>query len=138
MPQRVARNDQELPLRRLLTFSMAALLSLSTSSLALGADPGDLREREAASLGRARAAAILGRTTDQVRPLAYKEPLTSVGGRRYWTGVFRGARDEQAFVAVDLATGEALDATAYQAKVERAIGREPRVTPPARARFEEA
>ena len=138
MPQRVARNDQELPLRRLLTFSMATVLSLSTSSLALGADPGDLREREAANLGRARAAAILGRTTDQVRPLAYQEPVTSVGGRRYWTGVFRGARDQQAFVAVDLATGEALDATAYQAKVERAIGREPRVTPPARARIDEA
>jgi hypothetical protein len=125
-------------LRRLLTFSMAVVLSLSTGSSALGADPGELRERDAANLGRARAADILGRKPREVHPLAYAEPATSVGGRRYWTGVFRGAGDEQAFVAVDLVSGEAFDAAAYQAKVERAIGREPRVTPPARARIDEA
>jgi hypothetical protein len=61
-----------------------------------------------------------------------------VGGRRYWTGVFRGAGNQQAFVAVDLASGEALDAATYQEKVERAIGREPRVTPPARTRIDQA
>jgi Subtilase family len=125
-------------LRRLLTFSMATVLSLSTGSLALGADPVELRERDAANLGRARAAAILGRTADEVHPLDYEEPVTTVGGRRYWTGVFNGAADEQIFVAVDVASGEALDAAAYQAKVERAIGREPRVTPPARVRIDQA
>jgi hypothetical protein len=129
---------QEQPLRRLLTFLMAATLSLSTVSLALGADPGELRERDAASKGRARAAQVLGREPGEIHPLTYQEPVTSVAGRRYWTGVFRGDRDEQAFVAVDLKSGEVLDAAAYQAKVERAIGREPRVTPPARARIDEA
>ena len=125
-------------MRRLLTISMAAVLSLSTGSLALGAEPGALDERDAANVGRAHAAAILGRTPGQVHPLAYGEPITSVGGKRYWTGVFRGAGDDEAFVAVDLETGEALDAAAYEATVERAIGREPRVTPAARARVDEA
>ncbi len=125
-------------MRRLLTFSMAAVLSLSSGSLALGADPGELRKRDAANLGRARAAEVLGRKAAEVQPLVYEEPETSVGGRRYWTGLFRGAGDEQAFVAVDLASGETLDATAYQAKVERAIGLEPKVTPPARARIDQA
>ena len=41
-------------------------------------------------------------------------------------------------MAVDLESGKALDAAAYQAQVERAIGREPRVTPPARARVDDA
>src|SRR5688572_32867219 len=98
---------------------MATVLSLCTGSLALGADPGELRERDAANLGRARAAAILGRAVGDINPLAYEEPVTTVGGRRYWTGVFSGARHEQTFVAVDLASGEALDAAAYQVKVER-------------------
>ena len=125
-------------MRRLLTFSIAAVLSLSTASLAFAADPGEVRERDAAKVGRAKAAEILGRTPDTVRSLAYGSPVTSVGGRRYWTGVFRGKGDSEAFVAVDLASGEAMDAAAYQAKVERAIGRQPRVTPPARARIDEA
>ena len=125
-------------MRRLLTFSMAAVMSLSTGSLALGAEPGHLSERDAANVARIRAAAILGRGRDAVQPLTYSEPVTSVGGRRYWTGVFRGAGDAQAFVAVDLESGEALDAATYEAKVERAIGREPRVTPAARARVDDA
>ena len=76
-------------MRRLLTIWIAAILSLSTGSLALGAEPGEIRERDAAKVGRERAAAILGRTADTIRPLAYGDPVTSVGGRRYWTGVFR-------------------------------------------------
>ena len=125
-------------MRRLLTLSMATVLSLSTVSVALGADPGELRERDAAKEGRARAAEVLGRKAADLRPLTYDEPVTSVGGRRYWTGLFRGRGDEQAFVAVDLESGETLDAAAYQAKVERAIGREPKVTPPARTRIDQA
>jgi hypothetical protein len=125
-------------LRRLLTLSMATVLSLSTVSIALGADPGEIRERDAANRGLARAAEILGRKSADLRPLPYDEPVTSVGGRRYWTGLFRGAGDAQAFVAVDLRSGETLDAAAYQAKVERAIGREPKVTPPARSRIDQA
>jgi hypothetical protein len=124
-------------LRRLLSFSVAVVLSLSTSTLALAAEPGELRERDAANLGRARAAEILGGKAAQVDP-SQTRPATTVGGRRYWTGVFRGAGDRQAFVAVDLASGETLDAATYQAEVERAIGREPRVTPPARTRIDEA
>ena len=125
-------------MRRLLTLSMATVLSLSTVSVALGADPGELREHDAAKEGRARAAEVLGRKAADLRPLTYDEPVTSVGGRRYWTGLFRGRGDEQAFVAVDLESGETLDAAAYQAKVERAIGREPKVTPPARTRIDQA
>jgi hypothetical protein len=125
-------------LRRLLTFSMAAVMSLSTGSLALGAEPDHLSERDAANVARVRAAAILGLGRDTVQALTYSEPVTSVGGRRYWTGIFRGAGDAQAFVAVDLESGEALDAATYEAAVERAIGREPRVTPAARARVDEA
>jgi hypothetical protein len=117
---------------------MAVVLSLSTVSLALGAEPDSLTERDAANAGRARAAAILGRRAEAIQPAAYGQPVTAVGGRRYWTGVFRGARDEQAFVAVDLASGETLDAAAYQAKVEQAIDREPRVTPAARAKVDAA
>ena len=94
VPERAcADTHQEQPLRRLLTFSMATVLTLSTGSLALGADPVELRERDAADLGRARAAAILGRDRGHGpsrSPTA--EPVTTVGGRRYWTGVFRGAR----------------------------------------------
>jgi Subtilase family len=118
--------------------AVAAVLALSTGPLALGAEPDGFRERDAANVGREKAAAILGRTPDTVSPLAYGDPVTSVGGRRYWTGVFRGKGDAQAFVAVDLASGETLDAAAYQAQVESAIGREPRVTPPARARIDDA
>jgi hypothetical protein len=125
-------------LRRLLTFSMAALLCLSTGSLAFGAEPGELRERDAANVGRAKAAAVLGRSSEIVQPIDSSTPVTSVGGRRYWTGLFRGKGDEQAFVAVDLASGEALDAATFQGEVERAVGREPRVTPPARARIDAA
>ena len=125
-------------MRRLLTFSMAAVLTLSTTAVAHAAQPPGLGERDAANVGRARAAEILGRTPGQVHPLAYGDPVTSVGGKRYWTGVFRGAADEQAFVAVDLETGQALDAAAYEASVERAIGSEPRVTPVARARIDDA
>ena len=125
-------------MRRLLTFSIVAVLTLSTGSLARGAEPGGQRERDAANVGRAKAAKILGRTPDTVRPLAYGDPVATVGGRRFWTGVFRGKGDAQAFVAVDMESGETLDAAAYQAKVERAIGRQPRLTPPARARVDEA
>jgi hypothetical protein len=125
-------------LRRLLTISIAAVLSLSTGSLALGAEPAGLDGHDAASVARARAAAILGRPAGQIQPLPYGEPITAVGGKRYWTGVFRSDGDAQAFVAVDLTTGEALDAAAYQTTVERAIGREPRVTPAARARIDDA
>jgi hypothetical protein len=125
-------------LRRLLTFSMAAALTLSTTAVAQAAQPPGPGERDAANIGRARAAEILGRTPGQVHPLAYGNPVTSVGGKRYWTGVFRGAADQQAFVAVDLETGQALDAAAYEATVERAIGNEPRVTPVARARIDDA
>ncbi len=125
-------------MRRLLTLSMATVLSFSTVSVALGADPVELRERDAANKGRTRAAEVLGRKAADLRPLTYDEPVTSVGGRRYWTGLFRGRGDEQAFVAVDLESGKTLDAAAYQAEVERAIGREPKVTPPARTRIDQA
>jgi hypothetical protein len=125
-------------LRRLLTLSMAAVLCLSTGAIARGAEPSGLGERDAANVGRAKAAAILGRTPGELHPLGYGEPVTSVGGKRFWTGVFRGAGDEQAFVAVDLETGDALDAPAYEAMVEQATAREPRVTPAARVRIDDA
>jgi hypothetical protein len=125
-------------LRRLLTLWMATVLSLSTVSVAHGADPVELRVRDAANKGRTRAAEVLGRKAADLRPLTYDEPVTSVGGRRFWTGLFRGRGDEQAFVAVDLESGKTLDAAAYQAEVERAIGREPKVTPPARTRIDQA
>ncbi len=125
-------------MRRLLTWTMAVVLSLSTGSLALGAEPGSKSERDAANLGRAKAASILGRTPGQIKPLTSGDHVTFVGGRRYWTGVFRGAGDREAFVAVDLGTGETLDAAAYEAKVEAAVGREPKVTPAARTRIDDA
>ena len=125
-------------MRRLPSLAIAAVLTFSTGSVALGADPVELRERDAAARGRARAAEILGRGADTIRPVAYGDPVTFVGGRKYWTSVFRGTAEEQAFVAVDLETGETLDAAAYQRNVERAIDREPRVTPPARARIDDA
>ena len=126
-------------MRRLLTFWIVAVLSLAAVPPAVAVEPGELRESDAANVGRERAATILGRSRDTVQPLENaKDAVTSVGGRRFWTGVFRGGVDEQAFVAVDLASGEALDGAAFQAEVERAIGREPRVTPPARARVDAA
>lgn len=125
-------------MRRLPSFAIAAVLIFSTGSVALGADPTEIRERDASNLGRTRAAKILGRGADEVRTLPYGEPVTSVGGRRYWTGVFGGTAEQQAFVAVDLQTGETLDAASYQRNVERAIDREPRVTPPARQRVDDA
>ena len=125
-------------MRRLLTFALATVLSLATTSTAMSAEPGELRERDAQDIGRAKAADILGRKPDGVHRLDATASVTSVDGRRYWTGVFRGAGDDQAFVAVDLKTGDALDAAAYQSKVERAVGREPRVTPPARIKVDAA
>ena len=123
--------------RLLLPFSIAVAVSLSTGSLAFGADPGARTERQAQAIGRAKAADILGRGAGDLRQLAYGQPVTTVGVRSYWTGVFRGAHDREAFVAVDLETGEALDAATYQAKVETAVGAEPRVTPAARTRIED-
>ena len=81
-------------MRRLLTLSMAAVLTLSMTAVARGAQPPGLGERDAANVGRARAAEILGRTPGQVHPLAYGDPVTSVGGKPYWTGVFRGAAEQ--------------------------------------------
>jgi hypothetical protein len=69
---------------------MAVILSPSTVPLALGAEPDSLTERDAANAGRARAAAILGRRAEAVQPAACGQPVSAVGGRRYWTGVFRG------------------------------------------------
>ena len=126
-------------MRRLLRLWIAVALSLATALPIVAAEPDELRESDAANVGRERAATILGRTRDAVRPVdTDKSAVMSVGARRFWTGVFRGKADEQAFVAVDLASGEALDGAAFQAEVERAIGREPRVTPPARARVDDA
>ena len=126
-------------MRRLLTFSIAAVLILSTGPPALGAEPVGIRERDAANVGREKAAAILGRTPDDGPPPRVRR----AGHLGRWAAVLdrrlpRQGRDAQAFVAVDLASGETLDAAAYQAKVERAIGREPRVTPPARERIDDA
>ena len=125
---------------RVLTSWMALAIAiiLSTAPSAGAAEPRHLDEQGARSAAREAAARLLDTTPAKIRELDYGAPMTSVGGRRFWTGVFRGARDRQAFVAVDVDTGEALDAEAYQAQVERAIGREPRVTPPARLRIDEA
>ena len=118
--------------------ALAIAVILSTAPAASAADPPRLDEQAARNAARETAAELLDTTTAGIRELDYGAPMTSVGGRRFWTGVFRGARDRQAFVAIDVETGEALDADAYQAQVERAIGREPRVTPPARLRIDDA
>jgi hypothetical protein len=118
--------------------ALAVVVILSTAPAAGAAEPGHLDEHGARIAAREAAARLLGSTAAGIRELDYGAPMTSVGSRRFWTGVFRGARDRQAFVAVDVDTGETLDADAYQAQVERAIGREPRVTPPARQRIDDA
>ncbi|MBA2299791.1 MAG: hypothetical protein H0W22_03360, partial [Chloroflexi bacterium] len=74
-------------MRRLLTFALAIVLSLATASTAMSAEPGELRERDAQDIGRAKAADILGRKPDGVHRLDAKASVTSVDGRRYWTGV---------------------------------------------------
>jgi hypothetical protein len=96
-------------------------------------------EREARATARAEAADILGGRADGLTAIDYASPYTELAGRRFWTGVFAdAARDRQAFVAVDVRTGEALDAAAYQALVERAEANAPRITPPARERIDAA
>ncbi|MGH2474381.1 MAG: S8 family peptidase, partial [Candidatus Limnocylindrales bacterium] len=86
----------------------------------------------------AKAAQVMGVRADSLRQVEYGDPVTEVAGRRYWTGLFDGARGRQSFVAVDLETGDTLDAEAYQAEVERDLDDQPRITPPAQARLQGA
>ncbi len=124
-------------MRRATTVLLALLTSLATASGALGAEPRELPEREARAMARAEAAGVLGGRADALKAIDYDTPFATVGGRRFWTGLFADPTgDRQAFVAVDVATGATLDAAAYQAIVERAEAREPRITPPAQQRID--
>ncbi len=145
VPANAVRSTDRRPrgARRVLTSWMALAVAVilstaSTAPTASAAEPRPLDEQGARTAARGAAAKLLDTTTAEIRELDYGAPMTSVGGRRFWTGVFRGTRDRQAFVAVDVETGETLDTDAYQAQVEEAIGREPRVTPPARLRIDDA
>lgn len=125
-------------MRRFLTLALAVILAASTASAAMAANPTPLPQRRAEAAGRAKAAAILGVRAATLRPVAYDDPLATAGGRRYWTGLFDDPRGRQAFVAVDLDSGATLDAAAFEARVDRAIDAQPRITPPARARLQAA
>lgn len=123
-------------MRRILTTLLALGLALSSAVPSLAADPAS--ERQARAKGAVRAAEILGTDTGRLRAVDYGTPYTEVGGRRYWTGLFDGPGGRQAFVAVDVARGTALDAAAYQALVDAEVAAQPRLTPPARARLQAA
>jgi hypothetical protein len=126
-------------LRRAATVLLALTTTLTTATGALGAEPREYRERDARELARTEAAGVLGRGAGSLKVIEYASPFTEVAGRRYWTGVFTDdSRERQAFVAVDVETGEALDAVAYEALVEGAAARAPRITPPARERLDAA
>ena len=125
-------------MRRLLTPPLAFMLALSVATPTLAADLPELRERQAREAGRTAAAEILGARPELMRAIDYGAPFTSIGGRRYWTGLFDGPRGRQAFVAVDVRTGATLDAAQYQVEVDKHVAAQPRITPPARARLQAA
>ncbi|MGZ9159692.1 MAG: S8 family serine peptidase [Candidatus Limnocylindrales bacterium] len=125
-------------MRRPLTIPLAFILACSTVSGAIAADPKPLSEGRARAAGLEKAAEVLGVRSDSLRAVEYGDPITDVAGTRYWTGLFDGDRGRQTFVAVDLATGAALDAEAYQARVDRDLDARPRITPPARERLQGA
>ncbi len=117
---------------------MRSSSTLSSTATGLAADPPGASERAARAAGAGKAAEVLGVRASDLRAIDDGAPTTTVGGRRFWTGVFDGSGGRQAFVAVDLERGTTLDATAFQALVEAEAGARPRITPPARTRLQGA
>jgi hypothetical protein len=122
-------------MRQLVALALVCVLFVPPASASEGAT-GEGAAREVA---RAFAANVLGLAADDVHALEYDDPIATIDGREYWTGVFADSRYEnQTFVAVDMNTGLPLDATSYQAVAEASIDSEPKLTPPAQAAISES
>jgi hypothetical protein len=95
---------------------LAAAMLLAAAPTALAADP-------AAQAGRAQAAESLRVAPAGVSHLRTDPELVSVGDRSFRTMLFAARDGAQAWVAVDVATGEAIDTTAFARLLEADLGR---------------
>jgi hypothetical protein len=115
--------------RRALAVFLVLGLLLSSTPSALARDT--LLER-----AEARAARVLGVSRGELQRLRVDAEALAIGGRSFRTALFGAARSgRQAFVAVDVATGEALDTVAFQQILEADLERADRdkFSPSARA-----
>jgi hypothetical protein len=123
------RMQHRAPTRR----AMAALVALG---LLLSSTPSATARDTLLERAEARAARILGVARSDVQRLRIDADAIGLGGRSFRTALFAAARSgRQAFVAVDVASGEVLDAAGFQRLLEAELerpGRE-KFSAPARA-----